>query len=1137
MNHPGIKRRDAPIPAERRRSLIAYALAFGMPPLLLLLRFLTGFPLGDIPDSFLFLIPVLLGSFTGGPGPGLAALILSAACSSYLPHGTARLVFSAGTAASSRWAEAVLVGAMSTALISLLRRRNRGMLRDLETHRHVSRKLSGIVASAPMVLYAARLGPEGRMRFTYMSPVIRDLLGIGAEEAMEDIEKIVSLVHPDDLSRLKESIFESARSLQPWLEEFRMRPPDGKELWVEASSVPQREPDGGIVWFGYTANVTKRRRMEALLRDAQKIAHFGGWEMDVGTMKLTWSDEVYRIYGVDPDRVEPNFERYLECVHPEDRAGQRRHLETVIGEKRFPDFECRILRPDGTVRTVYIRGTVILNRTGDVATATGTVQDISERKAMETALRESEEHFKTVFQSGPQPYGLSDIGTGVFLDVNEKFLRLFGYAREEMIGHSSRELGLWADPEIRDSIVGRMHSYNEVQEVQTKFVTKGGQIRDTLWSATKLRLGGRDVLLGILYDQTDRIRAEREVRAWRERYELVAEASSMVFYDICPEQDRILWSRSVGKVLGIDGTGKTGSISALVERIHPEDREGTLEAIEKARKGSGFFDLEHRIRGADGSYLTFHNRGFPLRDEGSDTMHLVGVAEDVTERKRAEEARHLMAHTVESIAEAVTLTDLDGNLTFVNQAFREAYGYDPRDVYGREISMLWTPGKQADLIGKMRADPQCGSWRGEVTAISKDGREFPVALRISRIHDEDNVAIGYAAIHEDITERRRLEEQLLQARKMEAVGRLAGGVAHDYNNMTGVILGFATLLSERIDPADPMHEDVAEILSAAQRSANLTRQLLAFARKQVVAPVPLDLSQSVQSLRKVIQRLIGEDVALRIATQDGLWAVLLDPAQVDQILANLASNARDAIRDVGTVFVGTSNVALDASAVHGIPDGRPGEFVMLQFSDTGRGMDEAERAKVFEPFYAEKPQNPGTGLGLATVFGIVKQNDGFLSVDSAVDRGTTFRLYFPRHAGTSAEGAPAATARPAGGGETILLVEDEELLLELARKTLQKYGYGVLAVRSPLDAIALCRWRKEPIDLLLTDVIMPEMNGKDMNAAIQEVRPGLKTLFMSGYPADVIADRGFLEEGIQFIQKPFRPSDLVEKIRKVLGDA
>ncbi|MFI5380950.1 MAG: ATP-binding protein, partial [Tepidisphaerales bacterium] len=430
----------------------------------------------------------------------------------------------------------------------------------------------------------------------------------------------------------------------------------------------------------------------------------------------------------------------------------------------------------------------------------------------------------------------------------------------------------------------------------------------------------------------------------------------------------------------------------------------------------------------------------------------------------------------------------------------------------------------------------------ELRCVKKDGSQQWVSLNAVVQRDKDGKPEKILGIVTDITERKRVEEekagletQLRHAQKMESVGRLAGGVAHDFNNMLGVILGHTELAMEQVDPAQPLYGDLEEIRKAAERSANLTRQLLAFARKQTAAPRVLDVNQTVAGMLKMLERLIGEDIHLHWQPNADLWPVHVDPSQLDQILANLCVNARDAIEGVGEITIETGNIALDEGYCARHAGLLPGEYVTLTVSDTGSGMDRETQSHLFEPFFTTKGVGAGTGLGLATVYGIVKQNNGWINVDSKLGRGTTFTIYLPRHVNkagpTLSDGATQSVVR---GHETILLVEDESLILTMTTTMLQKQGYTVLAAGTPGEAIRLAREHAGEIHLLMTDVVMPEMNGRDLARNLLSLYPGLKRLFMSGYTADVIAHHGVLDEGVYFMQKPFSMSRLSVKVRQAL---
>jgi signal transduction histidine kinase/CheY-like chemotaxis protein len=418
-------------------------------------------------------------------------------------------------------------------------------------------------------------------------------------------------------------------------------------------------------------------------------------------------------------------------------------------------------------------------------------------------------------------------------------------------------------------------------------------------------------------------------------------------------------------------------------------------------------------------------------------------------------------------------------------------------------------------------------------------REVPVVSR-ERYEAVMKFLTQFAVVLGEIGLKGKLEfeaqEALLHAQKLEVVGRLAGGVAHDFNNMLGVILGHVEMTLMEISPDQPIYRNLEEIKAAAMRSADLTRQLLAFARKQTAAPKVLDINKTVESMTSMLRRLIGEDIDLAWLPGKHVWSVWIDPAQVDQVLANLCVNARDAIAGMGKVTIETHNTTIDEAFCATHADCKPGEFVLLAVSDNGCGMDAETREKLFEPFFTTKEQGKGTGLGLATVHGVVKQNNGFINVYSEPGQGTTFKIYLPRHMAKAIDAAERKLQVAGRGSETILMVEDEPANLKITTMLLESLGYRVLAARTPGEAIRLCREHAGRIDLLLTDVVMPEMNGRDLAKNILSLYPDIRWLFMSGYTANVIAHHGVLDPGVHFLQKPFSTQDLGAKIREALGN-
>jgi two-component system, cell cycle sensor histidine kinase and response regulator CckA len=546
--------------------------------------------------------------------------------------------------------------------------------------------------------------------------------------------------------------------------------------------------------------------------------------------------------------------------------------------------------------------------------------------------------------------------------------------------------------------------------------------------------------------------------------------------------------------------------------------------------------LEERTRELRESEERFR----PVYGEDSRFLERRVSNRDISERKQTEESLRIMAEMLDNAPGSITVHDMDGRFLYGNQKTFSLHGYDRDEFMAINLHDLDVPESEALIGQRMRLIQEKGEAAFEVSHFRKDGTVFPLEIFTKNAIWAGKPAI--LSIATDITERKKVEAerekmqgQLNQAQKMESVGRLAGGIAHDFNNMLGVIMGQAEMALEKMDLDDPLFPELQEIWKAANHSADLTRQLLAFARKQMVSPKVIDLNETIEGMLKMLRRLIGEDIDLIWRPGPGLWPIKIDPAQIDQILANLCINSRDAIKDVGKVVIQTETASFGDIGCTAHPDCIPGEYVLLAVKDDGCGMGKQTLDNLFEPFFTTKEVGKGTGLGLATVYGIVKQNNGFIDVQSTPGEGTIISIGLPRHAGDFGNSQiTGSTTTAQKGSETILVVEDEPGVLKMTTMMLKRLGYAVLTAKTPGEAIRLSAELSGKIELLITDVVMPEMSGRDLAKSLLRLYPNLKILFMSGYTADVISHHGVLEEGLNFIRKPFFKHELAAKVRETL---
>ena len=771
--------------------------------------------------------------------------------------------------------------------------------------------------------------------------------------------------------------------------------------------------------------------------------------------------------------------------------------------------------------------------TPDIGVRDGTPADAEE------ALRRSEQQYRSVVDNIKQVIFQTD-ARGVWKFLNAAWTEITGFTTAETLGKSFLSF-VHPEDRMRHAEVFQplLESTSDYFGHEARYLTKAGGFRwIEVFAQLTTEADGRVLgIFGTLTDITERKRADEELAATRARLEHLLVSSPAVLYSVPFSGNYAIASISenVHRQLGYQMHEVVDDPEFWTSRLHPSDA-ARARAAWAATATDGRRSEQYRIRHRDGQYRWIHDERRLVRDEDDNPVEIVGSWVDVTEYRQAEEARVRLAAVVEQSAESIVITGLDGTIEYVNPAMEQLSGYTREELVGDKPSVLKSEKHGAAFYEAVWASVQAGeAWSGPITAARKDGTIFHAAAVVFPVRGADGDVVNYVAGMHDVTHEQQIEDQLRQAQKMEIAGRLAGGVAHDFNNLITVITGRAQLLLRTDGVTPAQRRDIELIRETASHAAALTRQLLAFSRKQAIVPRVLDLNTIVTHMKKMLVRLIGEDLELVIAPGAGLGCVKADPGQIEQVVMNLVVNARDAMPEAGgRITVTTANVRLADDFARLRVDLPPGDYVMLAVSDNGCGMDAETQAHVFEPFFTTKAVDKGTGLGLSTVYGIVKQSEGDIVIESERGAGATFKIFLPRIDADAEADVPGVRVNLPRGSETVLLAEDEEAVRGVARELLSLCGYTVLEAANGREGLVLAREHQGPIHLLLTDVVMPVMSGTELAQQLSVLRPAIKVLFMSGYTNDTDALRRIAEGEIPLLEKPFTTEALARQVRSAL---
>jgi two-component system, cell cycle sensor histidine kinase and response regulator CckA len=824
--------------------------------------------------------------------------------------------------------------------------------------------------------------------------------------------------------------------------------------------------------------------------------------------------------------------------HPLEKPEQRDAVERMLLENgRIHNYELKLRTNTGDERIVLFSADPI--KVNDEPCMLTISVDITARQKETDSLRESEEKYRMLVENSLQ--GVAILQDSRFVFCNNTYAAMTGYSIDELLSFSTADIREMIHPDDRDIVRKRHLDRVAGEPTEPRYEYRGIKKDGTLFwveaYASHIVYKGIPAIQLVYLDIAERKNAEKALRESEERFQLIANTIDEIFWISDAAGSTTYISPSHERIWGTPPNAFYDSPQPFFDQIHPEDRD-RVAAIASQLKTGQPFEYEHRIIRPDGSIRHLWNRCYPVPDSSGRIKCYVGVKQDITARSNAEEAlkesREYLHQIINSLGDPLFVKDQQHRFVMVNDALCELSGKRREELLGVAMYSVLPPELTSSLWNQeqdiFETGRQCVT---EENIPDGNGKIHTVMTKKTLLTDKkgDKQIVG---VLRDITEYKNLQAQFMQSQKMEAVGLLAGGVAHDFNNLLTVIKGYTEMLAVEFDPDDERREEVQQIANAAEQAVSLTRQLLAFSRKQILKPKVLNLNSILDEMGKMLRRLIGEDIEFVAIAQPGLGLIHADPVQIQQILMNIVVNARDAMPQGGKLTIETANADLDDSYIGEHPEVQKGPYVMMAISDTGIGMDKDTQARIFEPFFTSKAPGEGTGLGLSTVYGIVRQSGGYIWTYSELGKGTTFKIYLPCTEGEAPLGDKDGSLQEIKGFETVLIVEDDAFVRNYVCRILRQRGITVLDAANGKAALAVARGYAGDIHLVITDVVMPGMSGKELIVQLEAMRPGIKTLYISGYTDKAVVHHGILDSETAFLQKPFTTENLMQKIREAI---